>query len=401
VRPTNLLLSFLALLALALVLPSCSDSPTDASRTGQSTAVGTVDPDGDTDFLLGAVTAGHTGSRVEVWASNLVAESESASFDAVIRNASNTDIAGALCFVITSIQPDDVEASNPDRIGPDGPVYDFSDDVGEDGILSAGEASAPVTMTFTWPEPMSFAVGFRVDVEDAIEGGLVSGIVFADLNQNGEYEPNIEPGIPGVVVEMIPSVARVIYRTETNHMGAYVFDGLDADVYTAKALPVLMRLPTTPNPMIVTLVRLPDGTVSELQGVNFGFAVTPPPPPPQPFPIFGPVNVGPGSPTGTELDTTFTVPDFFVPVDLYLRVIPPPILGPFLMHIDEAKVDINDTTVWEFVCPADTICEPAARVLLDQNEMGHENTIHIRALGDEHSFLMFSIEAQTILPPRE
>jgi hypothetical protein len=388
---------FIALLGLVLLLPSCGDSPTDTFEPGASGAVGIVDPDGGTDFLLGAVTAGPTRGRVEVWASNLTVEPETVSFDAVLRNASRTDIAGPLHFVITEIRPDVVEASNPDLVGPDGPVYDFSDDVGEDGILSAGEASAPVTMAFSWPEPMAFSVGFRVQVGDSVADGFVSGTVFNDRNRNGEYEPNVEPGIPGIVVDLIPSAREILYRTRTNRVGAYHFEALTPDVYTVRAHPGPGMQSTTPNPLIVTLVRLPDGTVTGLQGVNFGFSVEEPPPP-VPMPLFGPVPVGPGSPYGTELDSTFTVPDFFAPVDLFLRVIPPPIMGPYRIHIDEAMVDINGTTVWEFVCPPDSTCAPAGRVLLDPALVGRENTIHIRALGDERSFLMFSIEAVNALP---
>ena len=70
------------------------------------------------------------------------------------------------------------------------------------------------------------------------------------------------------------------------------------------------------------------------------------------------------------------------------------------IDIDEAMVSINDSTVWSFVCPPDTICAPYARVLLDPPPAGWENTIHIEAFGDERSFLMFSIEAVTIMPPR-
>ena len=400
-KRTNALVSFIALLGLTVLLPSCGDTPTDATEPGLSSAVGTIDPEGEADFLLGAVDAGPVRGRVEVWASNLTVEAGAVSFDAVLLNASRTDIPGPLYFVITEIRPDVVEPSNPDLVGPDGPVYDFGDDVGEDGILSAGEASAPVTMAFSWPEAMAFSIGFRVQVGDSVATGFVSGLVFNDRNGNGEYEPNVEPGIPGIVVELIPSAREILYRTRTDHVGAYHFEGLAPDVYTVRAHPSPGMQSTTPNPLLVTLVRLPDGTVSGLEGVIFGFSVEEPPPP-VPMPIFGPVAVGPASPNGTELDSTFTVPDFFAAVDLFLRVAPPPLMGPLPIHIDEAVVDINGTTVWEYVCPPDSgTCEPRARVLLDPALVGHENAIHIRAVGDERSFLMFSIEAVTILPKRE
>jgi len=401
-KSPSILFSLIALLSVVLLLPSCSDSPTTAADSPAGTD-GTVDPQGETDFLLGATNAGSGGGRVEVWASNLKVEPETVSFDAVLKNASRTDIAGPLYFIITEIRPDVVEASNADDIGPEGPMYDFGDDVGTDGILSAGEASAPVTMVFTWPEPMAFSIGFRVQAGDSVTNGLVSGIVFNDRNGNGVYEPNIEPGIAGVVVNLLPSAREILYRAETNHFGAYVFDGLTPDIYTAKVFSGPNMFPTTPNPLIVALVRLPDGSVTQLEGVNFGFTAPepPPPPPPVPWPIFGPVDVGPGSFIGTVLDTVFHVPDFFAAVDLFLVVTPPPILGPFPIQIDEATVKINDDTVWNFVCEPDTICTPYARILLDPPPAGWENTIHIETFGDERSFLMYSIEAVTIMPNRD
>jgi hypothetical protein len=395
-RPTVLFLALFS--SLLLLAASCSDSPTDAADPVSSQTTGEVDPVGDSEFQLGTVVAGPASARVEVWASNLTVEPGGVSFDAVIVNTSRTDIAAPIHFVITDIRPDDVVVSNADFVGADGAVFDFSDDVGDDGILSAGEMSAPVTMAFAWPEPMAFAIGFRVDVGDSAADGFISGVVFDDRNLDGTYDPDNEPGIPGIVVELRPSAREILYRTRTDHRGVYIFDGLSADVYTAHAKLGNQMHPTTPNPLIVTLVELPDGTVASLEGVNFGFAVEHPPPPSAR--IFGPVPVGPGSPFGTELDSTFVVPDFFAAVDLFLRVVPPPLLGPFPVHIDEAAVRINDMVVWEFVCPTpDSLCAPADWLLLDPALLGRENTIHIQVLGNDQSFLMFSIEAETILPP--
>lgn len=395
-RPRFLLLiSFLATLFL---VPSCSESPTGGTDTLGAEDVGQFDPNATGEFLLGAVTAGAADGRVEVWASNLLVESASVSFDARIINTSRTDISGPVYWVITDVQPPVVSPANPDYIYRDGSVYDFSDDVGDDGVLSAGEVSDPVRATFNWPEPIGFSIGFRVGV-GTLDSGFVSGIVFDDANQNGQFDPRIEHGIPGIRVDLIPSVRENLYTTKTDRTGNYVFSGLAADVYRAKAFPGINMQATTSNPRIVTLVERPDGTVTGISGVNFGFAV-PIEPPPGPA-LFGPVAVGPGSPNGTELDSMFVVPDFFAAVDLYLKVVPPPLLGPLPIHIDEASVRINDAVVWDFTCePADSFCTPAARVLLDPEATGRENTIGIRVLGDERSFLMFSIEARTIMPPR-
>lgn len=329
-----------------------------------------------------------------MWAYNLTVESgEIVSFDAVIVNKSRWPVHAPIRFVITDIKPDVVEVANPDFVGPDGPVFDYSDDLGEDGVLDLGEASEPVNMKFRWPEPMAFAIGFRLDAGGEPVDGFVSGIVFSDLNDDGRFDV-AEPGIPGVLVELIPSTREVLYQTRTDGFGRYGFDGLEADVYTVEAHGVGDMQPTTPNPIIVPLVELPDGTVSGFDDAHFGFREAPLPPHAI---IFGPVPVGPASPLGTELDSTFVVPEFFVPVNLFLKVVPPPILGPFPLLIDEASVAINDMTVWDFVCEApDSICMPGAKVLLDPALNG-ENTISIKVLGDPRSFLLFSIDAETIL----
>ena len=111
-KSPSILFSFIALLSVVLLLPSCSDSPTTAADSPAGT-VGTVDPQGETDFLLGATNAGSGDARVEVWASNLIVEPQTVSFDAVIRNASRTDIAGPLYFIITKIPFNGVNITSP------------------------------------------------------------------------------------------------------------------------------------------------------------------------------------------------------------------------------------------------------------------------------------------------
>ncbi|MDH3215510.1 MAG: hypothetical protein OEN01_04355 [Candidatus Krumholzibacteria bacterium] len=398
-RP-NFSLCLPLVLALFFLIPSCSDSPTDAPATDPSQATGRIDPAGGSEFLLGAVTTGSNASRLEVWAQNLKIESdEMVSFDAVIVNKSRWPVHAPIHFVITRIRPDIVEVTNADMTSADGPVFDFSDDLGEDDVLGAGEASQPVNMKFHSPGLVSFAIGFRIDVGSSPGSGVISGIVFNDLNGNGEFDPNVEPGIADFPVEMVPSQREVVYRTRTDERGRYLFPELTADVYRVTAIGGPGMEPTTPNPLIVTLVQRPDGTVSSFDGANFGFWVEPTP---LPIPLFGPVPVGPASPNGTELDSTFVVPDFFVPVDLYLTVVPPPILGPFPLDIDEASVAINGITVWDFECvPPDSVCMPAARVLLDPSATMRENTIRMRAVGDPRSLLLFAIEAQTVLDRKE
>lgn len=393
----------LLIVGLLLILPSCSNSPTDTPASADSQASGRIDPSQTGRVLLGTVATSLPSARVEVWVQNLKIESdEIVSFDAVIVNKCRCPIQAPILFVITSLAPDVVQVENADMLGPDGPVFDFSDDIGDDGILGPLEESEPVMMQFRWPEPMAFAIGFRVDAGPPT-GGTISGVVFNDLNGDG-VRNGLEPGIPGIVVKLRPSAREIFYRARTDFNGHYVFFDLAADVYSAEALanPHVQMRPTTPNPLIVTLVELPDGTVSDFDGADFGFLVGSQPPGAA---IFGPVNVGPGSPIGTVLDTTFVVPLFFAPVEFFLVVTPPPILGPFPMKIDRAEVTIDGTTVWEFVCePPDTLmCMPGAKVPLDlylTHSDDLERHIRITTEGEERSFLMYSIIAENIIQGR-
>jgi hypothetical protein len=391
---------FIVIAGLLLVLSSCGSSPTDPPVSGDTRATGHIDPAQTGRFLLGTVETTYSSVPVEVWAQNLIVESDSiVSFDAVIINRCNCPIAAPLHFVIISIVPDVVQVENADIYGRDGPVFDFSDDIGNDGILGPYESSEPVKMKFSWPEPMAFSIGFRVDTGPP-RGGAISGIVFNDLNGDGIRSSN-EPGIAGIVVDLKPSAREILYRRRADENGHFVFSELTADVYTASAwseYDIDMR-PTTPNPLVITLVELPDGTVSDFDKADFGFMLAPPPPPPPGVPVFGPVDVGPGSMIGTVLDTTFVVPAFCAPVEFFLVVSPPPILAPYPIWIDMASVEIDSMVVWEFVCDhTDTLsCLPSAKVPLDLSLPGSddmERNIRIITEGNDWSFLMYSIIAE-------
>jgi len=390
----------LIMVGLLAVLPSCSDNPTDAPISADNQATGHIDPNQSGGVLLGRVTTGLSPATVEVWAQNLTVESdEIVSFDAVIVNKCRCPIEAPIHFVVTRVIPDAVQVENEDMEGPDGPIFDFSDDIGDDGVLGPLEASDPVKMQFRWPEPMAFAIGFRVEAGPP-NGGTVSGVVFNDLNGDG-MRGSAEPGIPGVLVTLKPSVRENLYRTRTDINGRYLFPDLTADVYqvAAHADPNTSMRPTTPNPLVVTLVELDDGTVSDFEHADFGFHFAVPP---IPTLVFGPVDVGPGSPNGTVLDTTFSVPLFFAPVNFYLLVYPPPIAGPLPLRIDRAEVVIDDATVWDFVCvPPDTLlCAPMAKVPLNLYLDGNDNLerhIRITTEGDERSFLTYSIVAENVM----
>lgn len=385
------------------LMSACDESPTGTNASVPMEGGGTIDPGAGNRFLLSTVDLGPDfRGHVEVWAYNLAIESDSiVGFDLVLVNGTNGDIPPPLQFVITSIVPRSVECFNPDGYMRERlPFYDFSDDMGDDGRFTPGEATAPVHVRFRWSEPTAFSIGFRLVIGEVIPHGVIGGVVFEDLDGNGVYE-DAERGIAGVAVELrkpsedSASTGGAIV-VHTDPLGRYAFSGLSEGVHRVEALLPPGAAPTTPNPLLVALVVLPDGTVSSFLKAHFG--VSPLLPPPPEF-VFGPVPVGPASPNGTRVDSTFTIgppmPPFPPQGDLYyVRIEPPPVMGPLPMFIGKIAVTLDGQVVYKFECPPDTLC-PAFfdRVPIDPAlTVPGEHEISIGVMGSEFSFLLVGIE---------
>ncbi|RLC97878.1 MAG: hypothetical protein DRI65_18870, partial [Chloroflexota bacterium] len=274
-RPAYLIVGILAIFLIGFLF-SCSDDPTDTGGDdGSLISTGDIDPLGEQDFLLSTVDLGHdVRGRLEIWVFDLTIESDSAvSFDIAIANKTDRDIYPPIHFVITKIIPNSITVLNADGFTPDQfPFFDFSDDIGDDGILAAGETTDRVKVRFGWPEPMAFGIGFRLHIGQAPIEGVIGGVVFRDRNQDGQYQPEQEDGLEGVPIELRttsgdPSRTRLV---RTDREGRYALEGLPAGVYKV-TLPLLpgMQL-TTPREILVTLIVLPDGRVSNFLEAHFG-----------------------------------------------------------------------------------------------------------------------------------
>jgi hypothetical protein len=418
--PLAFAITSLFLVSLFSLLPSCSEDPTTVQEDEPIlTGRGGVDPGGDTDFLLGSVTLDPaTGARIDVWGHNLAIESDSVvSFELVLKNKSSATVNPPLHFIITEVIPyPGVVAINCDFNGPalDWCGFDLSDDLGPDGVLGPGEETSPVVVRFQWTEPMSFALGFMIEVGAPVDRGSISGTVFNDINRNGRRD-SAEPGLPGVTVVLDggggdSSVVSILTRTRTNDRGHYRFGKLGAGVYKIAAVMPLEAIPTTPNPLLVTLVQLPDGTIPSFEEAHFGFFIEEPPPPPIPDFIFGPAPVGPASPLGTYVDSTFFNPrpkDDPPDYRYFVRIEPPMLAGPWPIHVDSAHVWIDDELVFSWYCERDTLPDPnqyqcwapVARVMLEPPGLSFtEHSIAARVNGNEHAVLFISVERE--LPHR-
>ncbi len=400
--PSLCLTGIIALLLLGFLF-SCSEDPTDPIRDADTmTGEGQIDPQANRDFLLSNVDLGpEFGRGLEVWALDLTIESDSVvSFDLVLINKTDFELFPPIHFIITKIVPNTVSVLNPDGYDRDQlPFFDFSEKLGDDHILTPGEGTARVNVRFGWPEPMAFSIGFRVSLGGAPLEGVIAGVVFRDLNRNGVHDDNSEPGIPDfpVVLRAASGDSTLIRNVRTDRLGRYGFRGLEAGVYEVAAMGLLGMRFTTPNPILVTLIELPDGRVSRFTEADFGTTALVPPI----ERVFGPVPVGPGSELGTHVDSSFVVHPP-MPTDLprrylwYVRVEPPMLMGPQPIYINQASVSIDEQLVFKFECRSDSLCfPPFARVLLEPPGLGEgEHTISIDVLGNERSFLLISVERE-------
>ncbi len=417
-HPKKRIVLFFVLLLLAaslVVFMSCKNEPTavptdDGNNTGKSN----VDPGNSGEFLLAAVEGDIVLGRIEIWASNLTTDPDSGtvSFDAVIVNATEAPIYPPIKFVITSLSPPRVTVVNPsgyDEMGK--PYFDFSAKLGADGVLSPFERSEPLTFVFHTGTPSSFVIGYRFDYTWQPSGRMIAGAVFDDLDQDGMRE-RCEPGIPGIPVTLESRSPEGIVMhtiTWTDEYGQFAFAGLAAGIYSVGAEAPFDWIPTTPNPVLVTLV----GDQENIVGVLFGFFG-------RQFPgevtLFGPLYVGPMSENGPVLDGVFfNPPDSIVieppdsgvvrpmqmPVKYMLEVVYPPIMAPFPMQIDSALVVINDVTVYKYINTGDpTFTDPIPGTFEIPDgviQLG-ENRIHIEVMGGQYASLQFRVYA--IFPVR-
>jgi hypothetical protein len=216
------------------------------------------------------------------------------------------------------------------------------------------------------------------------------------LNEDGEWDGEREPGIPEFQVEL-RSAAGDTGRTmivRTDRSGHYRFDELGVGVYQVTALAPPGAKCTTENPLLVTLIELPDGTIARFERAHFGLSMLLPPI----ERIFGPVGVGPATTNGTEIDTSFVVFDRDPPLPklYFLRIEPPLTFRAVPMWLDEAEVWLNDEMVFKFDCPADSLCyPPSIRTLIEPGiKIEGENRFRARVTGNEELMLFMSIERE-------
>ncbi len=430
-QPRLLLFSALCVLLLVLAF-SCGESPTTVDDKsgggGGMSGSGDIDPGATGSFLLGSVTDSlFAPGYIEIWASNVMFDSATGmvTFDISLTNFTEWPIPPAIHFVITSINPPNIAILDFDGETRDGlPFYDFSDKLGSDNVLDIGETTEPVTAKFHVVQPRSFSIGFRIDLHPMLQGAKIVGVVFRDDNKNGvrdrckndgvntvSQNDRCEPGIPNITVSVdhpLRDGTMITLITRTDQNGEYTFTGFRQGVYKVRVHAPEDRWEiTSSNPLLVTLVEGPDGKVQDFYGANFGLY-------PLFFPggetLFGPILVGPRSPFGTLVDSTFEDTPSILPVvhHYYLEVMYPPYDNwPVLGVIDTAAAWVNGVQVYSFSQPEPPDSSFNRSALQDSSwfmpelirlpdGLVHygENTIRLFADGNDHGVLWYRLFKQ-------
>jgi hypothetical protein len=389
------------ILALALVF-SCSEQPTgiDNKPGGGFSGNGTIDPGASGSFLLGSVSDSVVApGRIEVWAMNVAFDSSTGmvTFDVQLWNRTQRDIHPPIHFVITSILPSDIAVVDFDGVSGDSlPFYDFSGKLGSDTLLTPDERTDPLTMKFHTVTPRSFAIGFRIELRPPAGGGIIAGVVYSDDNQNGERDRcgRCEPGIPGITVALdaTSNGNNVVRITRTDSMGEYRFGRCREGVYRVSVVanPDEWKV-TSANPLLVTLIKGPGGKVQDFFGANFGLF-------PMAMPagnLFGPIIIGPMTPFGALLDSTFVDPPSPMPVvfSYFLDVSEPPFGMPRIGIVDSAAAWINGEKVFEYYRPQppDTAYFGPQTIKLREGLVIGENEIRLLTDGNEAAALMWRV----------
>jgi hypothetical protein len=301
-------------LVLALNLAGCSDDATTPSSSGASVGssllAGSIDPSGT--FLLEAVSdtvpVGQEPVQIQLLGRNLAVDPDSAmvSLEVAIQNLGGLPLHAPAQVWVGDFVPPSVWVANADIMplasplsgsleGPpvrpedqaDPPPYwygfDYSELLGEDGILEPREISGYKTWVFRMDELQPFSFAVRAEFGLTPDRPQLGGLVFEDLNRNGRHDPE-EPPLPGRIVSIDPP--------EGDPLTVHV--GVDGRYAMPVELPGLYRLQlflldmgpttspipvefTTPNPLEVLLVPGPDGVPLSYLDANFGVFFGPPP----------------------------------------------------------------------------------------------------------------------------
>jgi len=300
-RPLRALL-LLGLLS-TLVLYGCSDSTAPSGDDGNLARIGAegdLDP-ADGTFVLKTLQMpppwDGPAVNIQLIGSNLVvdAANEQVSLDVAIRSLHPYPLYAPAVVWVEHFVPETVGLINADyTVAPPAKAqgdtfahferfgFDYSELMGDDGLLEFEETSAAKTWIFSDPGLGSFSFQGWVEFGTEPDWPRIAGRCFVDENNNGWPEPD-EPSPGGAFIAISLPNGDVVHLA-TNLEGRWALPVETAGLYRVHcSLAWMMPLNpcfTTPNPLDVLLTPGPDGLPNSFLDAHFGFCAFDPTQPP-------------------------------------------------------------------------------------------------------------------------
>ena len=283
-------ISFLLAIILAVGLLGCSESTSPdnpGGNLGGNSLEGNVDPGTGTFVLktLDVPTPEGPRARVQLIGSDLVSdpETDTVSLMVSLHSLHPEPLLAPATVWIGQLQPAGVEVLNPDFVRDpfepeDGSLslamygFDYTDLLGDDGMLGPEETSAAKQWQFMSPDLAPFAFGARAEFGPIHDLPRIAGLCWHDNNRNGIPEPD-EQHLPHGVVVMHTPGGEVI-DTFVGQNGRYSLPIEEAGLFEVFYDPMIDTFApiafSTPNPRQVVITLGPDGQPQSFLDANFG-----------------------------------------------------------------------------------------------------------------------------------
>ena len=239
--------SLLLILAAVFVIGGCSsqDDPTHPENLGQQ-ASAVIRGEISNDLLDFEIVAKVGDGEGDPLPGDLLIRGRNMAYDAdlgvvtvdlSVYNDSDAALPERVGLTFMQFMPDDVTIGNSDNdLGGAGAlvVFEFADG---DGNWSPGEESLARSVEFQLGSGTSFAFVARIDVGLPPEGGTIAGMVWHDLNENGEIDTD-EEGVGGITMALHAGDdmnVEPLMTTVTAEDGTYSFEGQDAGYLHGRA----------------------------------------------------------------------------------------------------------------------------------------------------------------------
>lgn len=250
----------------ALITAGCNDPQSPAPISGFDAHW----TGGRLEFALDGAT-GTTGDFALV-ATNLQFDpaTEVLRADVVLQNRASQAVPGPASVLVYGFVPQAVEildAACGAPLAQGECAIDYRGMYGDDGSLAAGENSLPIAWRFHVPGGQGFA--FRARLAEAAQStGTISGVVFNDTDGDAVRDAG-EVGVGNIQVLIHAAASDSVH---TDAQGAYAFAVHEPGIYEVGLLLGTGWRSTTALPLHVTILQLPDSTLSNFTLGDIGIA---------------------------------------------------------------------------------------------------------------------------------